>query len=195
MRSTLLLITLVLVTVPIILSFAKARIEKQKYRVIKKEQEFEIRFYPPAIFATTRSSAKSYRELGNSGFRKIAGYIFGNNETSAKIAMTSPVHMDINNKESSMSFVMPSEYSLDKLPRPSDDRVVVHESPAVYMAAIEFSGYANDQKIKLYADKLLEEVNKKGIKTMGNPKYLGYNAPYEFIGRKNEVVVTIEWKE
>ena len=195
MKVSFLLIILIIMAIPILMSFTNARIEKQKYRVIKKEKEFEIRFYPPAIFATTRSVAKSYREMGNTGFRKIAGYIFGNNETSAKIAMTAPVHMDINEKGSSISFVMPSEYTLDKLPRPTDARVELHESPAVYIAAIEFSGYANDQKIKQYKDQLSQILNKKGIKTIGNPTYLGYNAPYELIGRKNEVVIAIEWKE
>lgn len=195
MKPSLLVIILILIAIPILMSFTSARIEKQKYRVVKKDKDFEIRFYPPAIFATTKSVAKSYRELGNSGFRKIAGYIFGNNETSTKIAMTAPVHMDINDKGSSMSFVMPSEYTLDKLPRPADARVKLHESPAVYMAAIEFSGYANDQKIKQYADQLSQILNKNGIKPTGNPTYLGYNAPYELIGRKNEVVIPIEWKE
>lgn len=195
MKPSLLLIILLLIAVPILMSFSKARIEKQKYRVVKKEKDFEIRFYPPAIFATTRSAAKSYQEMGSSGFRKIAGYIFGKNETSAKIAMTAPVHMDINENGSSMSFVMPSEYTLDKLPRPADARVELHESPAVYMAAVEFGGYANDQKIKLYAAQLSQSLNKNEIKTIGNPIYLGYNAPYDVIGRKNEVVIAIEWKE
>ena len=195
MRALFAVIILGFIVITLLMSFASKRIEKQKYRVIKKEKEFEIRYYPPAIFATTRSSAKSYRELGNSGFRKIAGYIFGNNESSAKIAMTAPVHMDINEKGSSMSFVMPSEYTLDKLPRPVDDRIELRESPAVYMAAIEFGGYASDQKIKQYADQLSQALNKKGIKMIGNPTYLGYNAPYEFIGRKNEVVIAIEWRE
>jgi hypothetical protein len=195
MKLSFLLIIVIILAIPVLMSFRSKNIEKQKYRVVKKEKSFEIRFYPPAIFATTRSVAKSYRELGSSGFRKIAGYIFGNNETSAKIAMTAPVHMDINEKGSSMSFVMPSEYTLDKLPRPADARIELHESPAVYMAAIEFGGYASDQKIKQYADLLSQVLQKNGIKAIGNPTYLGYNAPYEFIGRKNEVVVAIEWKE
>lgn len=195
MRALFAVIILGFIVITLLMSFASKRIEKQKYRVIKKEKEFEIRYYPPAIFATTRSSAKSYRELGNSGFRKIAGYIFGNNESSAKIAMTAPVHMDINEKGSSMSFVMPSEYTLDKLPRPADGRIELHESPAVYMAAIEFSGFASDQKIKQYADQLSQSLKKNGIKMIGNPTYLGYNAPYEFIGRKNEVVIAVEWRE
>lgn len=195
MKPAFLLILLILIAIPVLLSFTSKNIEKQKYRVVKKEKEFEIRFYPPAIFATTRSEARSYRELGSSGFRTIAGYIFGNNETSAKIAMTAPVHMDINDKGSSMSFVMPSEYTLDKLPRPADGRIELHQSPAVYMAAIEFGGYASDQKIKQHADRLLQALNQKGIKTNGNPTYLGYNAPYELIGRKNEVIIAIDWKE
>jgi hypothetical protein len=195
MKPSFLLILLLLIAIPILLSFTKTSIEKQKYRLVKKEKEFEIRFYPPAILATTRSAVKSYRELGSSGFRKIAGYIFGNNESSAKIAMTAPVHMDINDKGSSMSFVMPSQYTLDKLPRPADSRVELHESAAVYMAAIEFGGYANDEKIKQYADRLVQALNRNGIKTTGNPTFLGYNAPYELIGRKNEVVIAIEWKE
>jgi hypothetical protein len=194
-RALFAVIILGFIVITLLMSFASKRIEKQKYRVIKKEKEFEIRYYPPAIFATTRSSAKSYRELGNSGFRKIAGYIFGNNESSAKIAMTAPVHMDINEKGSSMSFVMPSEYTLDKLPRPVDGRVELHESPAVYMAAIEFGGFASDQRIKQYADQLSQSLKKNGIKMIGNPTYLGYNAPYELIGRKNEVVIAIEWRE
>lgn len=195
MRALFAVIILGFIVITLLMSFASKRIEKQKYRVIKKEKEFEIRYYPPAIFATTRSSAKSYRELGNSGFRKIAGYIFGNNESSAKIAMTAPVHMDISEKGSSMSFVMPSEYTLDKLPRPVDGRVELHENPAVYMAAIEFGGFASDQRIKQYADQLSQSLKKNGIKMIGNPTYLGYNAPYEFIGRKNEVVIAIEWRE
>ena len=195
MKPSFLQILLLLIAIPIVMSFTKTSIEKQKYRLVKKEKEFEIRFYPPAILATTRSAVKSYRELGSSGFRKIAGYIFGNNESSAKIAMTAPVHMDINDKGSSMSFVMPSQYTLDKLPRPADSRVELHESAAVYMAAIEFGGYANDEKIKQYADRLVQALNRNGIKTTGNPTFLGYNAPYELIGRKNEVVIAIEWKE
>ena len=195
MKPSFLLIILFIITIPIVMSFTKTSIEKQKYRLVKKEKEFEIRFYPPAILATTRSAVKSYRELGSSGFRKIAGYIFGGNETSTKIAMTAPVHMDISDKGSSMSFVMPSQYTLDKLPRPADSRVELHESAAVYMAAIEFGGYANDEKIKQYADRLVQALNRNGIKTTGNPTFLGYNAPYELIGRKNEVVIAIEWKE
>jgi hypothetical protein len=154
-----------------------------------------VRFYPPATFATIRSSAKNYRELSGSGFRKIAGYIFGNNETSAKIAMTSPVHMDINKDESSMSFVMPAEYDIKSLPRPNDAKVELHQSPPEYAAAIEFGGYANDESISKHAEQLRKSLEEKGIKPIGHYRYLGYNPPYQLLGRKNEVIVAVEWKE
>lgn len=170
------------------------KIEKQKYQVIKKEKDFEIRYYPPATFATIKSSAKSYRELSGSGFRKIAGYIFGNNESSTKIAMTSPVHMDISDSGSSMSFVMPSEYDIKKLPRPNDASVEIHETKGEYAAAIEFGGYASDAVISKYAEQLTTLLKEKGINPIGNFRYLGYNPPYQLIGRKNEVIVAVDWK-
>jgi hypothetical protein len=38
-------------------------------------------------------------------------------------------------------------------------------------------------------------LNGKGIKTIGNFRYLGYNPPYQIIARKNEIVVAVEWNE
>jgi len=190
----LILISLILIVFQSFMLKSSSGIEKQPYKVIKNEKDFEIRYYPPATFATIKSTAKSYRELSGSGFRKIAGYIFGNNETSSKIAMTSPVHMDISIEGSSMSFVMPSEYDIKKLPRPNDAAVEIHETQGEYAAAIEFGGYANDQSIKKYAEQLEKLLQEKGIKSIGHFRYLGYNPPYQFIGRKNEVIVTVEWK-
>ncbi len=178
-----------------VMAKSTSNIEKQAYQVIRKEPEFEIRYYPPATFATIQSSAKSYRELGSSGFRKIAGYIFGGNESSSKIAMTSPVHMDISEEGSSMSFVMPSEYDIKTLPRPNDANVQIHETPGEYAAAITFGGFAGDGSIKKYAEQLGKLLEEKGIKTIGHYRYLGYNPPYQLIGRKNEVIVAVEWKE
>ena len=194
MIITLIVVSVILIAFQSFMVISTNRTEKQAYKVIKKEDEFEIRYYPPATFATIRSSAKSYRELSGSGFRKIAGYIFGNNETSSKIAMTSPVHMDISEEGSSMSFVMPTEYDIKKLPRPNDASVEIHETQGEYAAAIEFGGYANDQSIKKYAEQLEKLLQEKGIKSIGHYRYLGYNPPYQFIGRKNEVIVTVEWR-
>ena len=194
MIITLVAVLSILIIFQSYMAISTSNIEKQQYQIIKKESDFEIRYYPPATFATIQSSAKNYRELASSGFRKIAGYIFGNNESSSKIAMTSPVHMDINNESSSMSFVMPSKYDIKNLPRPKDANVHIHETPGEYVAAIPFGGFANDASIKKYAAQLEKSLEEKGIKSIGHFRYLGYNPPYQLIGRKNEVIVAVEWK-
>jgi hypothetical protein len=76
---------------------AMAKTEEQLYKVVHLEKEFEIMYYPSVTLATVYSEARSYKELSGPGFRKLAGYIFGGNESDTKISMTSPVHMDINN--------------------------------------------------------------------------------------------------
>jgi hypothetical protein len=194
MVITLIVLSVILILFQSFMAISTNRTEKQAYKVIKKEDEFEIRYYPPATFATIQSSAKNYRELSGSGFRKIAGYIFGNNESSSKIAMTTPVHMDINNEGSSMSFVMPSAYDINNLPRPNDTNVQLHQTPGEYVAAIAFGGFANDASIKKYAAELEKALGNKGIKSIGHFRYLGYNPPYQLVGRKNEIIVTVEWK-
>ena len=71
-------------------SLSAAKIENQKYRVVKIEEGFEIRFYPKATFATIQSNGTNYKQVASSGFRKLAGYIFGGNDQNKSIAMTAP---------------------------------------------------------------------------------------------------------
>ncbi|HBE39830.1 MAG TPA: SOUL heme-binding protein [Bacteroidales bacterium] len=172
-----------------------AKTEEQKYKVIKSEKEFEIRYYPSATLATVYSSAKSYKELSGSGFRKLAGYIFGDNNTSTRISMTSPVHMDISQSGSSMSFVMPSSYNPDNLPDPVDKDVKIEKSEEGYFAAIRFSGYASDEDIIKYSGRLKDLLNEKGISYYGNFRYLGYDPPFKPFGRRNEIIVAVWWDD
>lgn len=176
------------------MSIQTRQTEKQKYTVVYSEGDFEVRHYPSATVATMRSSARNYRELSGSGFRRVAAYIFGDNANQEKIAMTSPVHMSIGEKGSSMSFVMPSGYDLSNLPRPNDPDVKLENTPDEHVAAIRFSGYANDETIRSNVERLEALLSQKGIRSLGNHRYLGYNPPYQVIGRRNEVVVTVDWK-
>lgn len=169
--------------------------ELQKYTVIQKEKDFEIRFYPSTTMATIHSNAKTYKELSGPGFRKLAGYIFGGNEGETKISMTSPVHMDINDTLSTMSFVMPSAYNVTNLPKPNDPNVMIKTTNDEYVAAIQFGGYANEKDMKYYSEKLQKNLNEKGINTIGSYRFLGYNPPFQVLGRRNEIIVSIEWNE
>jgi hypothetical protein len=173
---------------------AANKTEEQKYTVILKEKDFEIRFYPSATVATIHSNAKTYRDLSGPGFRTLAGYIFGGNSTNTSIAMTAPVHMDINDSVSSMSFVMPSSYDEKNLPKPNDPNVLIQKTADEYVAVIRFGGFASDKDLILYSGKLQDILKEKGITASGNPRFLGYNPPFQLLDRRNEIIVSVNWE-
>jgi hypothetical protein len=174
-------------------AMASGKTEEQKYTVVSSNKDFEIRFYPSATLATVYSTASSYKEVSGPGFRALAGYIFGGNEAETQISMTAPVHMNITAERSAMSFVMPSAYNPDNLPKPDNSRVIIEKTKEEYVAVIKFSGYASDEAIKKQSAKLAKMLDEKGIEFYGTFRYLGYNPPYQFINRRNEVIVSVKW--
>lgn len=192
-------IGVILIIIPIltvIMSYTlKQKTERQNYRLVKTMQEIEIRFYPKAIMATVKSPSGSYTGNSNNNFRKLADYIFGSNQRSDKISMTSPVHMKKNSDGSSMSFVMPSKYSMEELPKPNDKNIELHYSDEGYYAAVKFGGYASEKIILNKEDELKQKLSENGISHNNKFVYLGYNAPWDIINRENEVLVKIDFKE
>jgi hypothetical protein len=176
-------------------TMATNKTETQKYNVVTVEEDFEIRHYPSATMAMISSSARTYQELRSPGFRKLAGYIFGGNNEKKQIAMTSPVHMDISDSGSTMGFVMPAKFTKENLPIPTDPGVTIKIIPEEYVAAIRFGGFASDASIKRHKDLLESGLRKKGISYYGHFRYLGYNPPFQLLGRRNEIIVAINWNK
>ena len=191
------IIAVILVVIFIISQiYAKMSINKtetQAYNVIKVEENFEVRYYPAATMAMISSTSTSYRDLGSSGFGKLAKYIFGGNSEKKQIAMTSPVHMDISDSNSTMAFVLPSVYNQTNLPKPNDSSIAIKTSPPEYVAVVKFGGFANDESIRKHRMLLEEALKAKGISYYGNFRFLGYNPPFQFFGRRNEVIVAVNW--
>ncbi len=187
------IIAAVFIIFQIYTTMSTSKSETQAYKVIQIEKEFEIRHYPSATMALVTSSLKSYRELGNTGFRKLAGYIFGGNKKNKKIAMTSPVHMEISDSVSSMSFVMPTSYNKDNLPQPNNSEIKIKVSEPEYVAALQFGGFATTSRIEKHKAQLKKLLEDKGISYYGNFRYLGYNPPFQLFGRRNEVIVAIHY--
>jgi hypothetical protein len=165
----------------------------QQYNVVRLGNDFEVRYYPSAMMATIQSSEKSYKAIGRKGYTKLVNFIFGNNSRKQKITMTAPIHMQVNATSSSMCFVMPSIYNKGNIPQPIDPDVMITLSPNEYVAAIKFSGYANDEKINYYIEKLKQSLKENSITYTGDFSFLGYSPPYQLFDRKNEVIVNINW--
>ncbi|MDB3905513.1 heme-binding protein [Crocinitomicaceae bacterium] len=173
------------------MAYQSSKIESPKYTLIKSYDDFELRQYGSMILAQTVVKSNSYESSSSNGFRTVANYIFGGNDEKKKIAMTSPVIMDMGD-ETKMSFVMPKEHSMESLPEPSSDEVkILPVAPKKY-AVLTFPGYANNKKIAKYSKKLLKSVKAEGLETIGNIQFMGYNAPWQVIGRKNEVAIEVK---
>ena len=165
--------------------------ETQAYEVIRTGKNFEIRFYPAVTMATISSSAKTYKALGRSGFIKLAGYIFGGNSNKQKITMTAPVHMQINDSVSTMSFVMPAVYQKNNLPQPNDSGVKIETTSDEYVAVISFGGFATSDNVKKHITQLEKSLKEYHLPYFGTFRYLGYNPPYQLFGRRNEIIVSL----
>ena len=183
-------LTVVFIVSQAFISGSMSKIEKYKYTVLKEFDDFEVRQYEAAMFSSVKMNAKTYEETSSSGFRVLAGYIFGGNEKNEKIAMTSPVVMEMGDT-TKMSFMVPSNLKENELPKPNNGRIYFEKQAPKVMAAIRFGGWANDDRIEKYKQKLSLELEKLGLKHTGKFNYLGYNPPYALIARRNEVVVEL----
>jgi len=92
-----------------------------------------------------------------------------------------------------MSFVMPANYTKENLPLPNDPSVKINRTSDEYVAAIKFAGFASEKDIKFYTKKLEKALIAKGISYYGHFRFLGYNPPYQLVGRKNEIIISVNW--
>lgn len=178
-------------------------VEKPDYQVIAKYDGYEVREYQPYIVAETRVTG-GQRRADNSGFRILAGYIFGNNVGSGvstrqqaepeKIAMTAPVISEAADESDYFyRFVMPSKYTLETLPKPTDKSIVLREVPARVVAVRRFSGRWREESFNKHRTLLEQSLARDGLETVGAPMLARYNAPFiPGFMRRNEVMYELE---
>jgi hypothetical protein len=165
--------------------------ETLPYTVVKKMKGFEIRKYESALFTSTTFPYTSYEESSGKGFRILAGYIFGANEREEKIAMTTPVIMEIGDTIK-MLFMVPSEKTINTLPKPKNPKVSFETSKPITLAAIEFGGWASDEKIELNKQKLIKLLAENNLNHTGKFLFMAYNSPYQPVNRRNEILVELQ---
>lgn len=176
--------------VMLLFAFKTGEIETPDYKVIKTIGEVEIRKYPKMVVAQTQLQDTIMDKSMNSGFRTIAGYIFGGNDSNQKIAMTAPVVVKMGDT-ATMYFVMPKQYKKDELPKPVSGRVKILEEGEKTLAVITYGGFSSAEKVEAHRQKLVNLLSQQQIKTVGPYMYMGYNAPWDVIKRRNEVAVEV----
>ena len=182
--------------------------EQPRYAVLDRiGDNIEIRQYEPRVAAETIVDTSKSDNARGDAFRLIAGYIFGANKTSEKVAMTSPVEIsapgtkiamtapvEVNKSGSGlvMRFFMPSKYSIEQLPEPTDTRVKLTLMPPTTIAVLRFSGSTGDSAVSIRTAELVSALQSSKRKTAGPATAFFYNPPWTLpFLRTNEVVIPV----
>ena len=188
------IIIILLLSINFIWGRSNSLLETPKYKLIKKFKSFEIREYETMIIARTLVSS-DYSEAASMGFRRVANYIFGDNDKDMKIAMTAPVLLNSPvdaEDEYEISFMMPSTYDKETLPNPNSSNVEVIDRSLGLIACVSFGGWATKSKVEKYHRRLNDWITSERIQAVGKFYVAQYNSPWALPPfRHNEILVRI----
>ena len=181
--------------------------EEPHYAVLDQAGTIELRQYDPAIAAEVTVTGER-KEAISQGFRLIADYIFGNNQTRDKVAMTAPViqqssqniamtapviQQEGNAGKWNVQFIMPHQYTLETLPVPNNEQVKLKLMPERKLAVIRFAGSNKDED--LLKDKTVElqaYIVTRKLNAHGAPILAFYDPPWTLpFLRHNEVMLEV----
>jgi hypothetical protein len=183
-------------------------LEQPDYTVVYKDGNIEYRQYEPYLVSETLiENTGEYNDAGNEGFRRLFRYISGANESQAKMAMTAPVAQTPSSEKIAMTvpvqqgesaegwrvaFMLPSQYTIETAPVPSDDRVQIRAMPGRLMAVLRYSGRWTDSNFEKKTSLLGAAVDVQSIDRIGEFQSAFYNPPFmpPFM-RRNEVMVEV----
>jgi len=186
-------------------SAVASNVETPDYTVSSKSGNLEIREYGPTIVAEATVEGERDQAIQR-GFRIIADYIFGNNLSSTKVAMTAPVIQQSSEKIAmtapviqqakgtswNVRFVMPSKYTIETLPKPVNPQVALIAVPATRFAVIRFSGFAGQVSLDKQETLLRAFMAERSFVAATLPQYAYYNAPWTLpFMRRNEIMIEI----
>ena len=145
--------------------------DEAPYQVMHQGDNFEIRFYDERIVIQTSFQGS------NSGFQKLFKYISGNNQSSTKIEMTTPVTMLPDQGQMVMQFFLPARFDEG------------------YFAVIQYSGFASDKNFLKHAAILKKSLDEAQIEIKGPAVKATYNGPFTLPHlRRNEAMYLVHWE-
>lgn len=212
--------TYLLLSGSLLTSGAAMATEEPNYTVLSQMDDFELRRYDKQLVAQTLVSGDQ-DSASREGFKVLADYIFGNNTAptggSSKISMTAPVTMQPNNKKSDsesqkiamtapvsmqqddgkwrVQFTMPSQYTMQTLPKQNNPNITITEVPAQTYGVIKFSGLAGSKKVATKTEELQSWMQTQNLTITGEPELARYNPPWTLpFLRRNEVMIAYKPK-
>lgn len=185
---------------------ARHFVEEPRFEVLERLGEsVEIRRYAPMVIAETRVDA-DFDAAPNIGFRRLAGFLFGGNQsreslsmtapvtqTSERLAMTVPVTQATDGAASVVAFVMPPGRALSSLPVPSDGSVTFREVPERTVAVLTYRGSADAEAVAARSAELETLLRTRNRAVAGPPTSARYDPPstLPFL-RRNEIWIPLD---
>jgi DNA gyrase inhibitor GyrI len=168
--------------------------ESPQYEVLARQRGYEIREYESYLVAQTNVDG-TFQTSGNRAFRRLAGYIFGDNQQSTKMAMTVPVtRRPVAAGNFEYRFVMESAYDESTLPQPNDARIEIRRVPGGTFAVRRYRGSTGESRYRKEERALLAALAASGISPAGPAVAAVYNGPLTPPPlRHNEVIVPVGW--
>jgi len=183
--------------------------EEPDHSVQRLTRAVEIRQYGARIAAETIVKADE-GSARNTGFRRLARYIFGANHAKAKIAMTAPVAQRPSGGEKiamttpvsqeaagdgewMIRFFMPANRTLESLPEPDDSEVRLVTVPAETIAVRRFAGSPSRRAVAAQTAKLMDTLRDVGFEATDTPAAWFYDPPWTVPAlRRNEIAVPVK---
>ncbi|KAM9393654.1 heme-binding protein 2-like [Pholidichthys leucotaenia] len=167
------------------------------FDVICESAEYEVRHYNSVKWVSTNDTSISERVATVKSFYRLFQYISGKNELGVKIEMTTPVVVRVpkvsffEHGTYTMSFLLPSEYQEDP-PKPTNDKVYIHSTPDMKMYVKSYGGMMFPTA-KRMSEKLVKALDSsKATYKTGYYYRVGYNSPFTFLERHNEVWTDVD---
>ncbi len=163
---------------------------------------YDIRNYGPLLVAESRVEA-GFDEAGTRGFKLLARYISGDNQSRTKvadlsfdservpsetIAMTAPVCQMQSPWGFLIQLAMPGCFTLATLPKPDDARVQLREIPPRRMAVHRYSGGWSEGLFQRHRKAFVAALKKDGVPTKGGAVFARFDSPFvPWFLRRNEI--------
>lgn len=161
------------------------------YRLIREVGAFQLRRYEAMVVAQTLVEG-SRDEAVDEGFRRLAGYIFGDNKPENQMSMTTPVLQAKMENAWLISFVLEEEFTLESAPKPLDPRVTLALIPPKTVATYRYTGNNTDANMQEAAEELRGWLKAQNFSMVGEVAWGQYDQPFAvpFL-KRNEAYVEI----
>lgn len=165
-----------------------------RFTVLAEKEGYEVRKYETSKWVGTTITSSDWHSSTQVGFDRLFKYISGENQGNIKVPMAAPVATKIQPgvgpggvSNYTILFFVPFEYQSDT-PVPTNPQLAIVTLPPITAYVSSFGGFESNADLEKYAERLSTDLQRDQAHFTTIPYFTaGYDSPYRFINRHNEV--------